>query len=227
MTAAVALHELRGGQLSTSERGHRRRSAPSGAGPDGLTVVANDGLDDDPLEHPLARALAGDEHGFSQLWRLLQPPLLRYLRLRDRETAEDIAAETWLQVVRDLPRFSGSPADFRAWLFTVARHRAIDAGRARAARPQTPTGEVIDIGTSRSAEAAAIERAETDAALRLVATLPEAQAEMVMLRVVAGLPVAHVARIVGKKPGTVAVNVHRALKTLASHDRVRALREVR
>ena len=41
----------------------------------------------------------------------------------------------------------------------------------------------------------------TDRALALVATLPPAQAEMVMLRVVAGLDVADVAEMVDKKPG--------------------------
>ena len=41
------------------------------------------------------------------------------------------------------------------------------------------------------------------------------QAEMVMLRVVAGLDVAQVATIVGRLPGTVRVTVHRALKKLA------------
>jgi RNA polymerase sigma-70 factor (ECF subfamily) len=55
----------------------------------------------------------------------------------------------------------------------------------------------------------------TARALRLVATLPAGQAEMVMLRVVAGLDVADVAELVGKKPGTVRVTVHRALQTLA------------
>jgi len=169
----------------------------------------------DPLGEPLARALDGDDAAFGEVWRLLHPPLLRYLRVRDRDTAEDIAAETWLHVVRDLHRFSGGAAEFRAWVFTLGRHRAIDAGRARAARPSTPTAEVIDIGTAPSAEAAALERVDTDAAVRLVATLPAPQAEMVMLRVVAGLSVAEVAAIVGKKPGTVAVNVHRALKKLA------------
>ncbi|MFB9763304.1 RNA polymerase sigma factor, partial [Nocardioides kongjuensis] len=62
---------------------------------------------------------------------------------------------------------------------------------------------------------------------RLVATLPAHQAEMVMLRVVAGLSVAEVAAIVGKKPGTVAVNIHRALKKLAHTHESRTTRGVR
>ncbi len=151
--------------------------------------------------------------------------------MRGNDAPEDLAAETWLQVVRDLHGFRGGSTDFRAWLFTVARHRAIDHGRARASRPVVPVADPdVSGGTPRashpSAEQDAAEREATAAALRLVASLPAAQAEMVMLRVVAGLDVATVAELVGKKPGTVRVAVHRALKSLASDPRIRSAREV-
>ncbi len=158
------------------------------------------------------------------LWRTLHPPLLRYLAVRGDEAPEDIAAETWLQVVRDLRGFRGGVPEFRAWLFTVARHRAVDQGRARASRPVVPVAEPYDARADAvpSAEQFAVEREATSAALRLVATLPPDQAEMVMLRVVAGLDVAAVAELVGKKPGAVRVAVHRALKSLSRDPRVRS-----
>lgn len=138
-----------------------------------------------------------------------------------------MAAETWLQVVRDLRGFTGGVAEFRAWLFTVARHRAIDHGRARAARPVVPVAEPVDDERrSPSAEETAVHNQATAAALRLVASLPADQAEMVMLRVVAGLDVAAVAALVGKSPGAVRVAVHRALKSLSQDPRVRPSREV-
>lgn len=181
-------------------------------------------------QRALRRAAAGDEAAFASLWRALHPPLVRYLRVRDPEVAEDVAAETWLQVVRDLPGFTGDVDRFRAWLFTIARHRAIDAARARASRPSTPGGSGEEVGGGHrdrvaSAESEALERVSTEAALRIVAGLPPAQAEMVMLRVVAGLEVAAVAAVVGKKPGTVRVAVHRALQALAQDPRVRAVQE--
>jgi RNA polymerase sigma-70 factor (ECF subfamily) len=150
--------------------------------------------------------------------------LLRYLVVRGDEAPEDVAAETWLQVVRDLRGFRGGVPEFRAWLFTVARHRAIDQGRARAARPTVPMPEPSPGGqaTVPSAEQDAEERESTATALRLVATLPAEQAEMVMLRVVAGLDVAAVAALVGKKPGAVRVAVHRALKSLSQDPRARS-----
>jgi RNA polymerase sigma-70 factor (ECF subfamily) len=154
--------------------------------------------------------------------------LLRYLAVRGDDAPEDIAAETWLQVVRDLRGFSGGAAEFRAWLFTVARHRAVDQGRARSARPAVPVAEPHDPRATSvpSAEQLAVEREATAAALRLVASLPPEQAEMVMLRVVAGLDVAAVAELVGKKPGAVRVAVHRALKSLSRDPRAKATREV-
>jgi RNA polymerase sigma-70 factor (ECF subfamily) len=177
------------------------------------------------LDGALDLARAGDESGFVVLWRTLHPPLLRYLTVRGNDAPEDLAAETWLQVVRDLEGFRGDAQGFRAWLFTVARHRAVDQGRARAARPVVPVAEPHadrDGGSTPSAEQDAEERAATAAALRLVASLPAEQAEMVMLRVVAGLDVAVVAELVGKTPGAVRVAVHRALKSLSRDPRVRA-----
>ena len=162
------------------------------------------------------------------LWRTLHPPLLRYLTVRGNDAPEDLAAETWLQVVRDLRGFEGDAAAFRGWLFTVARHRAVDQGRARASRPVVPVAEPRhdDAAAAPSAEQHAVEREATTAALRLVASLPPEQAEMVMLRVVAGLDVAVVAELVGKTPGAVRVAVHRALKSLSRDPRARSAREV-
>ena len=157
-----------------------------------------------------------------ELWRTLHPPLLRYLTVRRNESPEDLAAETWLQVIRDLSSFEGSSREFRAFLFTVARNRAIDQGRARTARPLVLVADPIEPPPSPSAETAALEEISTRSALDLVATLPAEQAEMVMLRVVAGLDVAAVAAIVGKKPGTVRVSVHRALRALSRDPRIRS-----
>jgi RNA polymerase sigma-70 factor, ECF subfamily len=153
------------------------------------------------------------------LWRTLHPSLLRYLRVRGDHHPEDVAAETWLQVARGLARFEGDVAAFRAWLFTIARNRATDEGRARARRPAQVLMADPHLGVRSpaepSAEDLADENAATERALQLVGTLPPLQAEVVLLRVVAGLDVADVAAILGRPPGTVRVMVHRALRSLA------------
>ncbi len=155
---------------------------------------------------------------------MLQPRLLRYLRVQSGEGCEDIAAETWLQIVRDLPSFIGTADGFRGWLFTVARHRAIDAARAKAARPVVPLADVSSAkpALAPSAESEAMERLSTEQALAMVASLPSDQAELVALRVIAGLDVAAVAQIVGKSPGAVRVSVHRGLRALSRDPRVQS-----
>ena len=171
----------------------------------------------------LARAQAGDEAAFARLFADVQPPLLRYLRVITPE-AEDVAGDTWLQVVTGLRGFRGQEEAFRAWLFTIARHRAADAGRSRARRPAVPlaAGEAargLAAGQPLAPDAAdlALDGISTRAVVALIATLPRDQAEVVMLRVVAGLDVADVASIVGKSPGAVRVAAHRALRRLAAH----------
>jgi RNA polymerase sigma-70 factor (ECF subfamily) len=162
------------------------------------------------------------------VWRALHPPLLRYLRVRGDDAPEDLASETWMHVLRSLETFVGDAPEFRAWLFTIARNRAVDAGRVRTRRPSVPVADVTELHpdphrqTAPSAEDLAVDNDDTARALRLVATLPAVQAEMVMLRVVAGLDVADVAAMMDKKPGTVRVTVHRALQTLARTQRASA-----
>ena len=55
----------------------------------------------------LAAAQEGSEAAFSLLWRDGNPPLLRYLRVIAPDVAEDVAADTWVQVVRGLAGFRG------------------------------------------------------------------------------------------------------------------------
>ena len=183
---------------------------------------------DDALTEAIHAARGGDEDAFVVVWKTLHPPLLRYLRVRGDDGPEDLASETWMHVMKGLDTFVGDAREFRAWLFTIARHRAVDAGRARTRRPSVPVADVTELhpeqrNTAPSAEDTALDNDATERALRLVATLPAAQAEMVMLRVVAGLDVADVAEMLEKKPGTVRVTVHRALQTLARDQRTQTM----
>lgn len=179
--------------------------------------------DDNELAAALAGAMRGDEAGFAVLWRRLQPAVLRYLRVVAGEAAEDIASETWLQAARDLHRFDGGPAAFRAWLFRIARHRAIDDRRRTGRRPEQPVDAVGEhLTEARDTAAEVLERSGTAWALDLIATLPRDQAEAVMLRVVAGLDVAGAAQVLNKRSGAVRVATMRGLRKLAAMPQVQA-----
>jgi RNA polymerase sigma-70 factor, ECF subfamily len=181
-------------------------------------------IETDVLNNALARASAGDESGFLELWRALQPRLLRFLRVVGCDDPDDVASETWLQVVRDLHKFSGGEEDFRRWLFTIGRHRAIDAARARSRRPVSPmTGGLDILADSQQVEDQVLDGMAIEGAVALLARLSPDQAEAVALRVIAGLDTPDVAKILGKSAGAVRVALHRGLKSLADDPSVRAL----
>jgi len=166
----------------------------------------------------LAAAQEGSEAAFSRLWRDGNPALLRYLRVMAPEAAEDVAADTWLQVVLGLTGFRGDERGWRAWLFTTARRRAIDEARRRSRRPERAMEETLPgwLPTAPDAADLALERIETRSALSLVARLPAHQAEVILLRVVAGLDNETVARMLGRSPGAVRVAAHRGLRRMAA-----------
>src|SRR6266699_973186 len=63
------------------------------------------------------------------------------------QDAEDIASETWLQVTRDLPGFTGTYDGFRGWVATIARHRALDHLRRHARKPPALAIPAEDLAT--------------------------------------------------------------------------------
>ncbi len=165
----------------------------------------------------LRDARAGDEDAFALLWRDLHPQVLRYLRVSVGEAAEDVASEAWVRISRDLDRFEGDEIGFRSWVFTIARHRAVDWRRHEARRPSDPRPVDTmpeEVAHDDPADAVVAEYS-TQEALELIATLPPLQAEVVALRVIAGLDVPHVAEILGKRPGAIRVLAHRGLHRLA------------
>jgi RNA polymerase sigma-70 factor (ECF subfamily) len=181
--------------------------------------AADTGLDGE-FAAVLAAAVSGDEGAFATLYRELQPRLLRYASGIVGQDAEDVTAEAWLQIARDLRRFSGDLDAFRGWTSRIVRNRALDLARRRARQPAWPMGlealfEPAEPRGSADAAEVATERSSTARAVALIATLPRDQAEAVLLRVVVGLDAAAAGAVVGKRPGAIRVAAHRGLKTLA------------
>jgi RNA polymerase sigma-70 factor, ECF subfamily len=169
---------------------------------------------DDDFDHVLGLAQAGDEGAISRIYRDLNPAVLRFLSAQAKDAGEDLAQETWMAVAKGLPTFAGGERAFRGWVFTIARRRLIQLWRSQGRRPSTPVApeDLADIpGPETGPEGVLLAR---DAAAELVRGLPDEQAEVVLLRVVAGLGAAEVAEIVGKTPVAVRVLQHRALKRI-------------
>jgi RNA polymerase sigma-70 factor, ECF subfamily len=106
--------------------------------------------------------------------------VLRYFQVVAAQAAEDLAADTWVSVIRGLGRFRGEERAFRAWVFTVARHRAIDWHRQARRRPtdSIPADRLIQQPAPDDPVAQVVEAQSTRAALALVVELPADQAEV-------------------------------------------------
>jgi RNA polymerase sigma-70 factor (ECF subfamily) len=179
-------------------------------------VRAGDRADPD-LDAALLAAQAGDEAGFTVLYRHLQPRLLRYATALAGAEAEDVTAETWLHVARGVRGFVGDVDGFRGWVSTICRNRAIDTVRRRGRRAGEPLDEeaLTEVADRHDASDSALGSLATQWAMDLILELPRTEAEAVLLRAVIGLDAASAGQVLGKRPGAVRVAAHRGLRRLA------------
>jgi RNA polymerase sigma-70 factor (ECF subfamily) len=175
--------------------------------------------DQDEFDALLSAASAGDEAALGALYRAYQPSVVRFLAGLVPGEAEDLASDTWIDLSRNLGSFEGGEQEFRRLLFTIARRRAIDHGRKRQRRRTEPADMSGHTEIKAGGDLAEI-IAELDSSHRAVRQItqliPRPQAEVILLRVVGGLSVSEVAKIVGKSPGAVSVLQTRGLQRLAA-----------
>ncbi len=173
-------------------------------------------MDDAAFAEVLRAAQHGDEAAFTVLFRQTQPSVLKLVTvLAGADLAEDIAADTWVNVVRDLDRFVGDEIGaFRAWVLAIARRRWVDEIRRRGRRPELLYANTPEVATPDSVSGEVETAIGTDEAIRLIQSLPPEQAEVLMLRVIADLDVSQTAEVVAKSTGAVRVLAHRGLRRL-------------
>ena len=88
---------------------------------------------------------AGDQSGFDQLMRDFQQSLVFFLLgyVHSPETAEDLAEDAFVELLMHKGRFRGQ-SSFKTYLFSVARHKAIDFLRKERRRPTVALDDVAE-----------------------------------------------------------------------------------
>ncbi len=172
----------------------------------------------------MLRFQAGDAGAFEVLLRRHRPPVFAFLHrlVGDRARAEDLLQETWLKVVAAAPRWE-ERARVRTWLYSIARNIAVDEAR-RAAHRRThslddPSGEGPGPGDAVASDCPGPDRGAESALLRpkleaALASLPEEQREVFVLREYAGVPFHEIGRITGVPENTVKSRMRYALEGL-------------
>ncbi|NMR19993.1 sigma-70 family RNA polymerase sigma factor [Cellulomonas fimi] len=155
-----------------------------------------------------------DESALRALYAEHAPALHAYaMRLcgGDRGRAEDVVQETLLRAWQHPEALDPSRGPARAWLFTVARHLAVDAHRARSSRPH----EVGPAPLDHLAVDDDVDRAlDTWLVAEALGTLTEAHRAVVLETFYRGCSVAQAAARLGVPEGTVKSRAYYALRAL-------------
>ena len=156
----------------------------------------------------VARAKEGDQDALRYLYVSYSHNIYGYVRsiVRDEYEAEDVTQHVFAKLVTTLVRYDDRGVPFFAWLLRFSRNVAIDHLRANRL---TPTENVLDPEASSEADA---DRSETVRAA--LASLPDDQREVVILRHVVGLTPGEIANRMGRTEGSVHGLHHRGRRAL-------------
>ena len=173
----------------------------------------------DPDEALVLAAQARPE-AFGALYARFLPPVYRYLRTRcdSAEDASDLAQVVFIKAMTSLPRFRSGGAPFSAWLFRIARNAATDSHRRK--RPSVDFDALPEVFAESPADAPEAEVVKHDRLHRLaalVAALDSDKRELLALRFAAGLTVPEIARVLGRRQGTVKKQLFRLIASLKEH----------
>jgi RNA polymerase sigma-70 factor (ECF subfamily) len=99
--------------------------------------IESGGTADPQSDEDLMAQIKSDHRTLDVLMRRYQPSLLHFLagRLGNFATAEEVAQETWMKVLRSAATFDQTRGAFRVWLFRIASNAAND--RRRRSRNET------------------------------------------------------------------------------------------
>jgi RNA polymerase sigma-70 factor (ECF subfamily) len=168
----------------------------------------------DDLDAALDAARVGTPYGYDALYTAFAGSVSGYLRARRVRDPEAITNEVFLRAFRTLGDFTGDAERFRAWIFTIARHAAIDELRRSARRPVEVSEPAAVEVVGGDVEDDVLARLADDRVANLLEQLSPDQRDVVLLRIVADLSVEQTAAVLDKSYEAVKALQRRALARL-------------
>jgi RNA polymerase sigma-70 factor (ECF subfamily) len=164
------------------------------------------------------RAQNNDQEAFAELYERYFDRIYRYITLKigDRHEAEDMTQQVFLKALKSISSFKWRDVPFSAWLYRIAHNQIVDYLRQHSRRPTTQLDETTmhceDCGDNPQKTAEL--RLDIEELIKAVKHLTAAQREVIALRFSSELPIADVARIMGKSEGAVKALQHSAVVSL-------------
>ncbi|MDH5315032.1 MAG: sigma-70 family RNA polymerase sigma factor [Gemmatimonadota bacterium] len=170
------------------------------------------------------RARDGQEAAYRELIRRYERPVfsLIYRMVRDRETAEDLAQETFIKVLNAIASYRPE-FKFSSWVFKIANNTAIDHLRRREldtlsleGSPHASTPDAIEATTLQVSDGSEtpldeVEARELGAEIEVaINQLRPEYRSCILLRHVEGRPYEEIAEMLDLPLGTVKTYIHRA-----------------
>ena len=161
-------------------------------------------------------ACGGDAEAIADIYRLLAPAVIGYLRGAGATDPENLAGDVFVGVVRGLPRFTGDGVALRTWVFTIAHRRLVDERRRAGRRPDLCS---LEAGAGWASAADDFDHVlDSMSAMPVreaLAALTPDQRNVVLLRVVAELSVEQTAQALHRPVAAVKMLQRRALRAMA------------
>ena len=163
----------------------------------------------------IRRAQSGNAAAIAKIYEHYQANIYRffYYRLGDEATAEDLTAETFLRMVKALPKFERTKAPFQAWIFRIARNLAVDHYRKMAITDHLKLTEDL-VYTDEDLETAAERSLTSEYLVEALDKLTLEQREVIILRFVVRMRISEVAQIIDKSETAVKALQRRGLLAL-------------
>ena len=164
---------------------------------------------DQELQEIIKRAQKGDVEALSEIYEHFFDRIYRYIliRVRSKETAEDLAGQTFLKMLERLAGFKWRGAGFRSWLFRIAHNLVIAWFRQK----KVTCFELGDFKAVGSAEDSALANQTLSEVLGAFASLNENQRHVILLRLIGGLSCRETAQTLALSEANVRTLQHRAL----------------
>jgi RNA polymerase sigma-70 factor (ECF subfamily) len=170
-----------------------------------------EGLADTEIRQALAESAQGDRQAFARLIRAHQAMVFSqaYHSTGDAAEAEELSQDVFLELFRNLGSIE-TPAHLTYWLRKVASRKCIDWARRDRKRPKI----ALENAPEPAVAAGVADTLLSESLRKLVASLPEPQKTIVILRFQEEMEPSEIAGLVGIPVNTVKSNLHRALQLL-------------
>ena len=161
------------------------------------------------------RAQQHDEEAFAELYEKYFDKIYRYISLKigNRFEAEDMTQQVFINALSSISSFKWRGLPFSSWLFRIAHNLVVDYFRKKTRQPVSTLNESITASEDNPQKV--IEQKMNIEQLELASKgLTPAQQEVIALRFAGELPIAQVARVMGRSEGAIKALQHSAIVAL-------------